>query len=326
MTPDGRRPAAYGGPGFSPRVASHRAEIGTLWRACGIADEVSPLREVLLHRPGAELEASRDPDAVQMLEPLDPARASAEHDAIAAAYREAGVEVHQGDPAGAPSPNLMFCADLLWMTPEGTVLARPASTVRAGEERHVARRLADLGVPILRTLTGTATFEGADAAWIDPETALVARGLRTSAGGAAQVVAAVQALGARAVTVDLPPGTMHLMGTLRFVARDLAVVWPGRTPEEALPLLLERGYRLLVLPEGPAAEVGRALNFVTLAPMEVLMLAGLPRVQRLYEAAGVRCRTVEAGELPKAAGAIGCLTGVLRREIPPSDRSRMSSR
>ena len=48
----------------------------------------------------------------------------------------------------------MFVADLMFMTPEGAILGRPASTVRAGEERLVARRLAELGVPILRVVRG----------------------------------------------------------------------------------------------------------------------------------------------------------------------------
>jgi len=50
---------------------------------------------------------------------------------------------------------LMFVSDLMFMTPEGAVLARPASTVRAGEERWVARRLAELGVPILKGMLHT---------------------------------------------------------------------------------------------------------------------------------------------------------------------------
>jgi N-dimethylarginine dimethylaminohydrolase len=44
----------------------------------------------------------------------------------------------------------MFVSDLMFMTPEGVFLARPASTDRVGEERRVARRLTELGVPILK--------------------------------------------------------------------------------------------------------------------------------------------------------------------------------
>ena len=86
----------------------------------------------------------------------------------------------------------MFCADLLVMTPQGAILARPASTVRAGEERQVARKLAALGIPILATLTGNACFEGADLMWLDEKTAIIGRGLRTNDAAIAQIANSVK--------------------------------------------------------------------------------------------------------------------------------------
>jgi arginine deiminase len=35
--------------------------------------------------------------------------------------------------------------------------------------------------------------------------------------------------------------------------------------------------------------------------------------QAAYEAEGIRCHTVPVDEITRAAGGIGCLTGVLRR-------------
>jgi hypothetical protein len=118
-------------------------------------------------------------------------------------------------PDGVATPNQMFCADLVFLTPEGAILARPASTVRAGEERQVARRLADIGVPIVRTLRGTATFEGADAMWLDSGTVMVGKGLRTNAEAVWQIKDALFELDVDTLEVDLPFGTMHFMGLLR---------------------------------------------------------------------------------------------------------------
>ena len=307
--------AAYGGAGWQGRTRAHREEIGDLWAASGIDNEYSRLRSVLLHRPGGELAAAlEDPNAVQMLEPLDIARAGEQHDAMAEAYRRNGVEVHYVDPAGQPTPNQMFCADLFVMTPEGAIVARPASTVRAGEERWVARRLADIGVPILRTLTGTAVFEGADLMWLDPGTAMIGMGLRTNEEAAAQIATALDEVGIETLAVDLPYGTMHFMGMLRIVDHDLAVAWPRRTPFSTVRALEERGYRVIWLPEEDDATLNRGLNFVTIAPRRILMLAGYEAVQRVYEKAGIDCVTVDGSELVKAAGAIGCLTGIVRRD------------
>jgi len=307
--------AAYGGPGFHPRTAPHRAEIGTVWAQSGIDSEWRPLRAVLLHRPGDELAASADdPDAVQMLAPVDAARAAAEHDALAAVYRGEGVAVHYVAPAATPKPNQMFCADLMLATPEGVILARPASTVRAGEERAVARRLADLGVPIVRTLTGTAIFEGADAMWLDAATVAIGRGHRTNDEAIFQITAALAAMGVTALPFDLPFGTMHLMGMLRIVDRDLAIAWPRRTPFALVRALEARGMRVAFLPESDPETMNRALNLVTLGPRRIVMNGGYPEVQGFFEGLGIACVTVTARELVKAAGGFGCLTGVLERE------------
>ncbi len=306
--------AAYGGEGWSPRTESLREELGRVWMACGVSTEWSRLKTVLMHRPGPELAESTDPNTVQMLEPLNWERAQVQHDAITRAYQDSGVTVHHVEPPGRPSPNQMFVADLMFMTPEGAIVARPASTVRAGEERMVARRLADLGVPILKTVRGGGTFEGADAAWLNPTTVILGLGLRTNAEGAAQVTATLKEMKVDVIQVDLPYGTMHLMGMLRFADRDLAIAWPKRFVHKGIEALKERGYQIAFIPDEMEGADGKALNFVTLGRREILMAAGNPNTQAFCEDLGITCHVVEVDELGKAAGAIGCLTGIIHRE------------
>ena len=308
--------AAYGGPGWSPRVSSLREELGSIWGTCGVDNEWSALKAVLLHRPGPELAGVTDPDAVQMLEKVDPERVAMQHDALAQEYREEGAVVHYVEPSGAPPPNLMFVADLFFPTPEGVILARPASTVRAGEERWVARRLANLGVPILRSVGGRGIFEGADALWLAPGAVLLATGLRTNAEGAGQVADLLREMAVDVVPMGLPHGAMHLMGTLRFLDSDLAVAWSDQVPYAAVEALRQHGYRVLFTPDEDEVRQGSALNFVTLGPRRILMAAGNPITQAFYREAGIYCRTVEVDELLKAAGGIGCLTGILERGVP----------
>ena len=311
--------SAYGGAGWQGRPTSHAQENGTLWAPCGIDSEYAPLRRVIMHRPGPEL-GQADPTEQNLLEPVDWQRAAAQHDAIVAAYRAAGVDVAMVDPAGQASVNQMFCADLFVATPEGAILARPASVARAGEERQVARRLADLGVPILATLTGRATFEGADLMWLDPKTAIIGRGLRTNAEAIDQITALLNRLGIEVIAVDMPFGTMHLMGMLRMADADLAIAWPRRTPFAAVAALRARGVEVAFLPDEDEAQANRGMNFVTLGPRRILMVAGCPATRGFYESHGIACTEVDCSELSKAAGAIGCLTGVLERArvgVPP---------
>jgi len=306
--------SAYGGEGWSPRNRTHGEEIGTLWSACGQDSEWAPLKAVMLHCPGDELAQSSDPGSVQMLEPLNLDLARTQHDLIRRAYEGAGITVHDVTPDDPATPNQMFCADLLFATPDGVILARPASTVRAGEERQVARRLSDLGIPIVATLTGTATFEGADAMWLGPKSVIIGRGLRTNTEGAEQVAAILERTGVSSIIVDMPYGTMHLMGMMRIPDQNLAIAWPRRTPHAAVMALRDRGYEVAFLPDQEEADTNRAMNFVTLGPRQILMVGGNPVSQSFYEGLGIECIATPADELAKAAGAVGCLTGVLERD------------
>ncbi len=307
--------SAFGGEGWSPRRRTHREEIGEIWTSCGIDSEWAPLKAVLLHRPGAEISpSSQDHNAIQMLAPVDPVRAGDEHDAMAQAYRDHNVEVHYVDPEGTPSPNQMFCADLLAMTPQGAILARPASTVRAGEERWIARRLADLGLPVLRTLTGTSVFEGADLMWLDPKCVMVGRGLRTNQAAVEQLTTVLAETGVETITVDLAFGTMHFMGLLRIVDKDLALARPYRTPHATVRAALDRGYKVVFMPDEAENDRNHPFNIVTLGPRKIMMVDGNPDAQAFYQSLDIECVAVAADELGKAAGAVGCLTGILQRE------------
>jgi N-dimethylarginine dimethylaminohydrolase len=76
----------------------------------------------------------------------------------------------------------------------------------------------------------------------------------------------------------------------------------------------ECGYAVVFLPESDDFESGRAFNFVTLGPRKILTVAGNPGARSFYEGLGIECIETPARELSKAAGAVGCLTGVLHRE------------
>ena len=100
--------SAYGGKGWSQRTDRHADEMSTIWRG-GVDSEWRELRSVLLRRPGGEV-AVEDADAAQQLEVLDHGRAQTEHDQLAEAYRQAGVDVIETPDTQVPTPNRMFCA------------------------------------------------------------------------------------------------------------------------------------------------------------------------------------------------------------------------
>lgn len=309
--------AAYGGEKWSERTASFREDMPLWWGDWGSSSECGRLHAVLMRRPGPELDAIEDFDAVQMRADLDAGLARAQHDALCAAYRAHGVAVHLVEKGRMDKPNSFFLRDLMLMTPEGAIITRPASTVRAGEERFVAEALGRLGVPILMTVHGNGTFEGADVSWVDKDLCFLAEGLRTNQEGADQVERMLREIGVKdVVRVGLPYGAMHLDGLLNFLDRDLATIWPRRTPYKIVQTLKSRGFRFIEVEDDVEAQTCLPMNFVALAPRKILMPAGGDSMRAKYESAGVQCHTVEILELIKAGGGIHCMTGFLKRDEP----------
>jgi len=113
--------------------------------------------------------------------------------------------------------------------------------------------------------------------------------------------------------VALPVGVQHLLGVVNFVDRDLAVVNGGKVTAQLAELLDARDIRQIVLPPDAELTAGLGMNFVTLAPRRLLMPAGCPGIRARFRSEGLEVLEAEIGEYRKAAGGIGCLTGVLRR-------------
>ena len=134
-------------------------------------------KAVLLRRPGSELDhidrLRRDADAFAVSMPNELACSTTIwlllFGNMASPFTSSGA-------GGIDKPNGFFIRDLMLMTPEGAIVTRPASNTRAGEERFVAEALGELGVPVLMTVHGEGTFEGADVSWIDDDLCFLAEG------------------------------------------------------------------------------------------------------------------------------------------------------
>lgn len=307
--------AAHGGDGWLSRAGTTADELGSIWAACGVASECGTLRAVIMHRPGAEIDVVTDASVALWHDLLDPARARDQHDRLADLYRSHGVAIAELGDVPLDMPNSYFCRDVFAMTPQGAILARPASASRAGEERQAALALAQAGVPILHSVFGSGTFEGADVAVVSEDLVFVAEGQRTNREGARQVAQAFRDAGVEQVEiVQLPYGCGHLDGMLNIIDRNLALVYPTQLPWRVYELLKARGFRFLDVPDAGEARHGMAINMVPLAPGVVVMPSGNPVTRTALEAAGVTCLEVEVDELMKGAGSVHCMTGVVHRD------------
>jgi N-dimethylarginine dimethylaminohydrolase len=286
----------------------------------GVASEFGTLTAVLLHRPGPAIANYPDPVAIQHLAPIDYEGLMREYDAIIATFSGLGVAVHLVD--GTPLSddpwyryNLMYCRDLLFMTPGGAILGRMANDTRREEPRYAARALAAAGIPVLAEIEGAGTFEGADALWLRPDLVLVGVGHRTNQEGYTQVARVLTAQGVACLAVpSYQTRTQHLLGTVQIVDRDLALVREEITDAAVSRVLTSQGVQVVTVPEHPEVVTRQAMNIVTVAPRTILMTAGCPATRARYAQAGLTIAAeLELNQLLRGAGGLACASGILAR-------------
>ncbi len=306
--------AAHGGECWEPRGTAFKEEIGSIWAKCGVNSECGTLRSVLLHKPGDELDIEGDHRKALWHAKIDKVRAQEQHDAFADKYRSFGVKVNYVKTSLPLKPNSYFMRDVMTMTPEGAIVARPASRVRAGEECIAAANLAALGIPIILSVHADGIYEGADLMYVDESLAFVNVGIRTNEEGYRQVSEALRRQGIDTLLIQATYGCGHIDGVMSIMDRRKVIVYPTRLSYIAYSKLVELGYKVLELPDLDEAENGMAINMVPIAPGCVLMPKGNKNTKAFLEKNGIECHEIDVSELMKGGGAVHCMTGVLERD------------
>lgn len=308
--------STHGGKGWLDRQKSNSEEIqeGKVWYPTYSVSETATLKEVLLTIPHKDMFLNICPASYLMLEVLDGERLVEQAYQLKKVYESNKVKVHtlicERDN---PYPNLLFLRDLLWATPEGVILCRTASQQRAGEERFVARRLSEIGIPIVMSIKGDGVFEGADALWLNSETVILGTGFRTNDKGARQIENFLSDIGVKTIKIQLKKGVQHLLGVMNFLAEDVIALNYNKAPENLENILLDYGYRIVRITNEEEINNSRGMNFVNLGNNKILMPKGASKLKECYQTYGCEVVECDISEYLKAAGGIGCLTGILYR-------------
>ncbi|UCZ52775.1 amidinotransferase [Bacillus shivajii] len=300
-----------------PSEQTFSDEIKELWGDWYCDSEVGKLRAVLMHRPGQEIEGITEDnfEKYRFRAPINPSRARQQQDALADVYRAHGVDVYYVNDQRTDRPNAMFMRDLMFMTPEGAIVCRPAIPSRRGEEKAVAKTLASLGVPIIKTINGDGYFEGASAMWVDRDTVIIGTGSRTNESGANQVEAELRNIGVKnIIRTQIPYGSIHLDGYMNMADKNKLVVFPWHVTYDCAKQLLDLGIELIELTNIDELKQGMGMNFVALEPGKVVSPTGCPETKSLLESHGIEVIEVELDEIMNGWGAVHCMTGFLKRD------------
>lgn len=333
MTSKPKNPTLYGATiklfGSQPEPAFEAPQrMEALWgRNWGCDNDVGQLRAVLMHRPGEEFNVI---DKSSRLEGLDSygdveagwywqsdeipslAQLQKQHDGLADALRAEGVEVIYLDGVGNGRFKSVYTRDSSFAVKGGSIVTRLAPRMRHGEELPVSRALAKLGMPILRTLHGTAMAEGGSFAWLNSKTAVIGRGIRNNDDGIAQIAEVLNYQGVELIVVDLRGYDIHIDGHFLMVDVDLALVWPRGLTFTFLERLKQLGIKTVEMTDDDNRWI---VNSLAVRPGRVIMPEGISdKTRDALSDHGVEIITIEYDKVQLNGGGIHCSTCPLIRD------------
>lgn len=282
--------------------------------------EYGPLKAVLLCRPHPKIGDIDDPKAVLHVRKIDHAVAEREYERIYRLYKRCKIKIFVINISKTNNSdnrslfNLMFTRDLFFMTPRGVILSSMASEVRRQEVKYAEKAIGNAGIRIRKVIQGSGTFEGADALWVNKRLVMVGVGNRTNAEGFRQIKKELKRDRVECVDVPAPRGTPHLLGTLQFVDALLALLRVDLVGSEITTILKQNKIKIVGIPENRELIKKQAMNFVTIAPKEIIMPADCPQTRKIYERAHIKIiAEARITQLINGGGGLACATGVLSR-------------
>ena len=227
--------------------------------------------------------------------------------------RSSGAVIHLLPQDADTTLDSVYARDASVVSPNGLILCWMGKRSRQAEPNSQERAFSTLGATfeVHGRIESPDMLEGGDVVWLDERTLVVGRGYRTNAEGITQLRTLVGDA-VSVIEVPLPhwhgeSDVMHLMSLISPVDRDLAVVYSRLLPVPFRQLLLERGYRLVEVPDEEFDSMG--CNVLALSPSRCVMLAGNPQTRASLERAGAEVIEYVGTEISvKGAGGPTCLT------------------
>jgi len=233
--------------------------------------------------------------------------------------KEHGAEISWMPEDGNVNMDSIYCRDASIATNMGMIICNMGKSGRINEPLAEKKSFEANGIAVLGTIIAPGTVEGGDVAWLDEHTLAVGHTYRTNGEGIRQLALLLQPLGVHVVIVPLPhykgpADVFHLMSILSPVDKDLAVVYSPLMPIAFRNELLNRGFRLIEVPNEEFESMG--CNVLALAPRECLMVDGNPKTTSALEKAGCVVTVYKGEEISvKGGGGPTCLTRPVQRFI-----------
>ena len=315
------------GSNAEPAFEAADQQVAVWGRQWGCDNDVGRIRLCLMHRPGEEMNIV---DPAKRIEEIgsfgdreqgwyfqsevipDWDEFREQHDRLVQLLRAEAVEVVFLDSVEADGIKSVYTRDSAIAIRGGALVTRLARSIRRGEEAHVSKTLANLGMPILRTLHGSALMEGGSFAWLNSRLAVIARSICVNDEGCEQVEQVLNAQGVELLRIDMTGYDIHIDGALTMIDVDLAIVDPDLLPYSFLRKLGELGIDTIEIDERDDPWI---INCLAVAPGRVIMPRGMSAVtEARLQRHDVEVIEIDYDKLQLNGGGIHCSTCPLVRD------------
>jgi arginine deiminase len=282
---------------------------------------VAPLRRVVVKTPENAFRSTaaieREWKDLNYLRAPNLERSSREHASFVSLISQGGAEVLYLPADDRTGLDSIYVHDPILMTDSGMVVLQTGKPARRGEGPAFAGAAQKWNIPVFGKIEGEATAEAGDMLWLDGHTLLVGRGFRTNASGIEALTALLRTIDVKVTSFDLPywhgvNEVLHLQSFISLIDNNLALIYRSLVPVAMFELLNRRGIQLIDVPESEYDSL--ACNVLTIAPRNVVMVAGNPITRSRIENAGCRVSEFDGSEicLPGSGGPT-CLTRPVHR-------------
>jgi dimethylargininase len=229
----------------------------------------------------------------QEREPIDAARAAAQHTAYQAILRELGVNVIKL-PALEDQPDCVFVEDPALVLDEIAIITRLGAEARRGESESLASAVSEYR-PLLY-IEAPGTLDGGDVMRVE-RNLFVGFPQRTNPAGIQQLARLVEPYGYWVTPVEVR-GCLHLKSACCYLGDGVVLANRAWLDTDAFC-----GLKFLDVPEAEP----HGANALRIGDT-ILLPASYPRTRELLEQNGFCVRTVDTSELIKAEAGVTCMS------------------
>jgi N-dimethylarginine dimethylaminohydrolase len=285
-------------------------------REPSVRGEWGELSSVLVHEPGEEFSSVVDPDAWNWDGLPRQDEAADEHSELVSTLESHGVTVYELGEVADDLAESLFVRDVAFIVEGGAVVGRMVEETRHGEERRMAEKFIELGIPIYHTVHDNGGFEAGNMVWVDEETVAIGRSQTTTVEGIRQVRTVLDTYDVEIVEVPIfgstqSTGQTHLSLVFSMIAPDLALVYSQAVPGEFVEMLQDEGIDVIEVPM--REQRNRATSTIVLDSETVLLPEGNQSVRDALAEHGYDVVELSIREIQKAGGGLKGLVLPLER-------------